>query len=416
MRGQRAETVRGHAESQHNMKVVSDTGASYDAIVAGGGPAGLAAAETLARRGCSTLILEQNHEIGSPIRTSGGSFIDELDALAIPASLYHPISRLRLLSPGNAAVYDYAQPRMCVIDVRGVFQFLAGKAVKAGAHVRVATKAEAPVLQDERVVGVRTRAEVLRARVVIDATGYRSVLLKQAGLDPGIRRFGVGAEYDMYAPHCDEREAVLLVGSELAPSGYAWVFPWGNHRVRVGVGIIHPDSDAKPDAYLNILVAGAGRYGVNLRGAQPLEHHSGLIPSECFAPQFAGNGILGVGDAAGQASSLLGEGIRWAIHAGKMAGEVAATAIEKGDVSRAGLSEFERRWTRRYGKDLRLAHKINQRIARWDDTKWDQRLDVLKLLTPDQFVEALKTNLTGSWLLRFLVRNPRALAEAAGIL
>jgi digeranylgeranylglycerophospholipid reductase len=279
---------------------------------------------------------------------------------------------------------------------------------------------EGPVLQDDWVVGVRTRVELLRARVVIDATGYRPALLKQAGLDPGMRRFGVGAEYDMYAPHCDQREAVLLVGSKLAPSGYAWVFPWGRNRVRVGVGIIHPDSDAKPDAYLDALISGAAGYGVNLSGAQPLEHHSGLIPSECFAERFAGNGILGVGDAAGQASSLLGEGIRWAIHAGKMAGEVAAAAIEKNDVSRAALSGFEREWGKRYGANLRLAHKINQRIARWDDRKWDERLEVLKLLTPDQFVEAIKTNLTGSWLLRFLLRNmlynPRALAEASGIL
>ncbi|HSR09342.1 MAG TPA: NAD(P)/FAD-dependent oxidoreductase [Bryobacteraceae bacterium] len=389
---------------------------SYDAIIAGGGPAGLATAETLARLGCSALVLEQNHEIGSPIRTSGGSFIDELDALGIPRGLHHPISRVRFVSPANAATYDYVQPRMCVMDVRGVFQFLAGRAVDAGASVRVGTKVEGPVFQYEKVAGVRTRDAVLGARVVIDATGYRSVLLKQAGLDPGMRRFGVGAEYDMYAPHCDEREAVLLVGGEFAPSGYAWVFPWGRHRVRVGVGIIHPDSDAKPDAYLDALVAGAGRFGVDLRGAQPLEHHAGLIPSECFAAKFAGHGILGVGDAAGQASSLLGEGIRWAIHAGKMAGEVAAGAIAKGDVSRGVLADFERQWMKRYGKDLRLAHKINLRIAGWDDRKWDERLEVLKLLTPDQFVEALKTNLTGGWLLRFLARNPRALAEAAGIL
>ena len=34
------------------------------------------------------------------------------------------------------------------MDVRGVFQFLAGKAVEAGASVRVATKVEGPVLQD----------------------------------------------------------------------------------------------------------------------------------------------------------------------------------------------------------------------------------------------------------------------------
>ena len=389
---------------------------AYDAVIAGGGPAGLAAAETLARRGRSVLVLEQNHEIGSPIRTSGGSFIDELEALGIPAHLYHPIARVRFVSPNNQAVYEYPRPKLCVIDVRGVFQFLAGRAIEAGAHIRLGTPAVAPVLENGTATGVRTREETLTAKIVVDATGYRSVLLKQAGLDPGVHRFGVGAEYDMYAPHCDESEVVLFVGSELAPAGYAWVFPWGRHRVRVGVGIIHPDSDAKPDAYLDRLVGGLGRFGVNLKGAQAIEHHSGLIPSECYAPQFAGNGILGVGDAAGHASSLLGEGIRWAIQAGRMAGEVAARAIEKGDVSRASLGEFEKQWIKLHGKDLRLAHKINERISRWDDAKWDQRMEVLKLLTPDQFVEALKTNLTGTWLLRFLTKNPRALAEAAGIL
>ena len=117
------------------MKIVSASAASYDAIIAGGGPAGMAAAETLARRGCSALLLEQNHEIGSPIRTSGGSFIDELAALGVPANLHHPIYRVRFVSPANAAVYDYPQPRMCVMDVRGVFQFLAGRAVESGAGV-----------------------------------------------------------------------------------------------------------------------------------------------------------------------------------------------------------------------------------------------------------------------------------------
>lgn len=389
---------------------------SYDVIIAGGGPAGLSAAEVLARRGRSVVVLEQNHEIGSPIRTSGGSFIDELEALGIPPSLYHPISRVRFLSPNNAAVYDYPRPQVCVIDVRGVFQFLASQAIEAGAQIQLGVAAVAPVLEDGVVTGVSTRSGILCSRVLIDATGYRSTLLKQAGLDPGIRRFGVGAEYDLLAPHCNEDEVVLLVGSELAPSGYAWVFPWGRHRVRVGVGIIHPDSSAKPDAYLDRLMAGLSRFGVDLRGAQPIEHHSGLIPSGCFAAQFAGDGILGVGDAAGQASSLLGEGIRWAVHAGRMAGEVAAGAIEKGDTSRRALAGFERRWIKQYGKDLRLAHKINERIARWDDRKWDERLEVLKLLSPSQFVEALKTNLTGGWLLRFLATNPRALAEAAGLI
>src|ERR1700691_2186240 len=82
-----------------------------DVIIAGGGPAGLSAAEVLAAHGRSVTVLEQNQEIGSPIRTSGGSFIDEMEALGIPARLYHPISRVRFLSPNNAAVFDYPVAR-----------------------------------------------------------------------------------------------------------------------------------------------------------------------------------------------------------------------------------------------------------------------------------------------------------------
>lgn len=403
-----------------------------DIIIAGGGPAGLSAAEAAARRGCSVILVEQNHEIGSPIRTSGGSFVDEMDALGIPPLFYHPLSRVRFCTPNNAVTYDYPVPRLCVLDVRGVFQFLAEKAIAAGARIRLATPALGVVTENQGakdgpdedgsdfVTGVHTGTETITGRVIIDATGYRASLMKQAsltqpGLDPGIRRFGVGAEYDLYAPDCDQSEALLIAGSDFAPSGYAWVFPWGGRRVRVGVGIIHPDSRANPGEYLDRLMAHLDRFGVNLRGAQPVEHHTGLIPSECFAARFAGNGILGAGDAAGHASSLVGEGIRWAIEAGRIAGEVAAEAVARDDVSRTSLAAFERRWIKRHGRDLRLAHKLNERLARWDDRKWDQRLEVLKLLTPDQFIEALKTNLTGGWLLRFAASHARGLAGAAGL-
>jgi digeranylgeranylglycerophospholipid reductase len=164
---------------------------------------------------------------------------------------------------------------------------------------------------------------------------------------------------------------------------------------------------------LDRLIANAGRWGVDLRGAQPIEHHAGLIPSERFAEQFAGDGILGVGDAVGNASSLLGEGIRWAIMAGRMAGEAVAEALDRDDISRPSLAVFERRWRAKFGADLRLAHRINRRIATWPSAKWDQRLELLKLLTPEQFLEALKTNLTGGWLWKFLRSHPAALARVA---
>jgi len=384
----------------------------FDVVIAGGGPGGLMAAEAAARGGCRTLVIEQNSEIGSPTRTSGGSFIRDLDDFGIPAHLYHPIKRCRFVSPNQEAAFDYPKPAACVIDVRGVYQHLAERAIAAGAELWLATAVESAVMHDGEVRGVRTKTNrEVEASLVIDAAGYRSPLLRQAGVHDGFQRFGVGAEFDLYAPHCNQDEVVLIVGTQVAPCGYAWYFPWGRGRVRAGVGIIHGDSREQPEAYLQRLVANAGQFGVNLRGAQPVEYHHGLIPSDGLLERFVADGILGVGDAAGQSSALLGEGIRWCMQAGRMAGEVAAEAMRAHDFSSAFLRRYERRWKAAHGTNLRIGSIINKRIARYDDAKWDRRTELLKLLTPDQFAEALRTNFVSGWVFQVVRKHPKLLAE-----
>jgi len=179
----------------------------FDVVIAGAGPAGLSAALTAASSGAAVLVVEQNPEIGSPTRTSGGSFIRELLDLGIPESLFHPIRRVRFLSPNHCAQFQYDDPVACIIDVRAVYQHLAILAAQAGATIWLASKATAVLKQGGAVTGleVRTRTNSLasvEARVVIDATGYRGDLLRQAGLTTQIQRFGVGAEFDLFAPHC----------------------------------------------------------------------------------------------------------------------------------------------------------------------------------------------------------------------
>lgn len=384
-------------------------------LIAGAGPAGLSAALTAASAGASVLVIEQNPEIGSPTRTSGGSFLREMLDLDIPASLLHPITKVRFLSPHHCAAFDYPDPVACIIDVRAVYQHLATLAVQAGATLWLASKALAVLESDGRITGLRvetrTKAQVeISAGVVIDATGYRGDLLRQAGISRQIQRFGVGAEFDMFAPRCSQQEAVLAVGSQFAPAGYGWVFPWGAGRVRVGVGVIHPDDASDPVKLLDSFVAAAGRLGINLTGAQPIEYHYGLIPSD-MTETFVGDGILAVGDAAGHASTLVGEGIRWAILAGRMAGRVAASAVEEGDVSAAFLSRFQSEWLATYGRNLRIANVINRAIAKWDDGKWDEWTALLAHLSPAEFATALKTDFSVGWGVSVALAHPQ-LAKA----
>lgn len=389
---------------------------AFDVVIAGGGPGGLAAAQVASERGARVLVVEQGDEIGSPTRTTGGSFVKDLQQLGIPSHLYHPIKRCRFVSPTNSLEFSYEEPVTCVMDVRGVFQLLAERATAAGATIQLTTTAVEPIMEDGVVSGVLTKSRVygdekIGSSILVDATGYRSSLLKKAGVHSGFRRFGVGSEFDFYAPQYDQSEAVLIVGSQIAPAGYAWAFPWGNGRVRVGVGIIHSDSNEHPDGYLRKLCENADRFGINLKGAQPLEYHFGLIPSEGLLDDLVGNGILGIGDAAGQASALVGEGIRWAIKAGTMAGRVCAEAVTAKSFTADYLRRYQKEWKSAYGVNLRIAYEINKKISRWNDAKWDRKFELLKLFTPEQFGEALQANFVAGWAFHLLLSHPKLMKE-----
>lgn len=368
-----------------------------EVLVVGAGPAGLSIAEKTAKNNVETLVIEERKKIGQPIHTSGGSFIKDLKEFGIPSALYHPIHKTRLISPNNSSSFNYDEPVACMIDVTGTFEFLAERATKAGAKIIMETKGVKPLMKDTFVIGAivkdsRSGEKEIFSKVLVDSTGYRATMLKQANLDPGFKRFGVGAEYEITAPYCDQDEIVVSVGSQIAPSGYAWVAPWGKERVRVGVGIIHPDSREDPKKYLNKFVNNASTYGVNLKDCKINELHFGLIPSDGLAKSFVGNGIMGVGDSSGQASALIGEGIRQSIEAGILASKTIVRAIEADDFSLNTLKEYQRAFKKRHEVELFIASRVNRIVRKISsDRQLDLGVELTKSLPSREVADILHT-------------------------
>ena len=384
-----------------------------DVIVVGGGPAGLAAAEAASRGGAQTVLFERNKEIGYPIHTSGGSWIADMVTLGIPEHLYHPIKRVSFLTPNNSTSFDYDEPACCVIDVRATYQYLAKRAIEAGAEIHVASAVEGPVMDGGRVVGVRAKTpmgkvETWRAPLTIDASGFSSVVATRSNVHAAYRRYGYGAEWDLVAPDYPRDQVYLVMGSAVAPGGYAWAFPYGDGRVRVGVGVVRPDVDVDVRPYLFAIAERIPELGANLKGASAVEYHVGLIPSEGLRERLVSDGLITAGDAAGQASTLVGEGIRFCLYAGQMAGETAARAVQRGRTSARDLSGYERAWKKRFGRGLKLALRINQRLTTLSDARWDQGVEVLKTLKPEQATQLIRGDISGGLVLTLLGRLARA--------
>jgi digeranylgeranylglycerophospholipid reductase len=382
-----------------------------DVLIVGGGPAGLAAAETAAKLNVRTVLLERQNEIGYPIHTSGGSWISDMEALDIPENLYHQITKVVFVSPHREVPLYYDPAVACVLDVRGVYQHLAGRAIAAGASLRMRHTVESTIMDNGRIAGVIAKNHIserisVYASVTIDASGFSRHIGVRTQMGKAFHRYGYGAEYDMYAPNYPQDELFLIMGSKYAPRGYAWAFPRGNGRVRLGVGVLHPDCDDDARIYLDSIVRDLPQLSDKFKDASPIEYHTGLFPSERPLDLFSSDGLLLAGDAGGHGSTLVGEGIRFAIYSGQMAGSVAAEAVKAGDTSALFLGRFDKQWRARFGRDMDIAYMLNKRISNYSDEQWDNALDLMKRLAPAQVAQALRGDFNAGLIMGVLARNP----------
>lgn len=376
------------------------------ALVAGGGPAGLMAARRLAEAGIDVVLFEKSSEIGMPVHTSGASWVRDMRAFGVPESLYTPVSRLRFAAPSAEARFSWPEAVGCILDVRRLYQHLAERAVQAGAELHVRSAVTRPVIRGGRVTGLRVKTvgrpeREFAAELVVDATGFVARVGRDAGLHNGFTRYGLGAEYELFAPHADHDEVMIWVGSDGAPAGYGWLAPCCGSRFRLGVGVIRPDVPADPLEYLNRAMEGHPALRSALRGASPIEFHLGYIPAQGMACRWVGDGVVCVGDAAGHPSPLLGEGIRFAMHSGSMAGEIAARALLEGNVSAHRLAEFPARWNRQFGRLLRRTLRLNRFLTTLSDRGWDLGVEMLATLDPPAAEALLRGRLrpiaTATW-------------------
>lgn len=401
--------------------MITHAQAAYDIVVAGGGPAGLSAAQVAAAQGLRVLLVEKHAEIGSPTRTSGGSFIADLVALGVPPHLYHPVRHCHVFGPSTRARFSYKRSIGCVVNVRALYQYLAEQAVSSGAELRVQSQVLNLVRDGGAVRGVTVRDSAgkvtsISCALVIDATGFSSTLAVKASIHASYRRAGVGAEYDLYAPHFPEDMAALAVGNGIAPAGYAWAFPYGNHRVRAGVGVLRPDVAADPADFLDDFIRSYEPLREAFKGASPIERHTGVIPGEGTTTRFVADGLMTTGDSAGQASTLFGEGIRYAMYAGRAAGQVGARAVRQGCVSAVALAPYEHEWRRRFGRSHQLAYVVNRTLYGSTDAEWDSAIRALQGCGSGQFARVLASDLSIGLAVHIAVRNPRVLGTAASLL
>ena len=389
---------------------------NFDVVVVGGGPAGSSAAHMAAKNGCTVALIEKEKEIAETVRTSGVTWISDIKKFGIPEECYNPIKKFSFCSPKNSVKISGEIAKAAVLDVRKTYRFLANRAKTSGSELFTSTNVT-EVLKDDtgKCTGVIAKSDgkqiQFNSKVVIDASGFVSVIAKELGYVTQWKKFGAGAEFEVKTEKLEHDNWWLMVGQEYSPAGYAWIFPTSKDTARIGVGIGKPDSDVDPTVRLNELLEKKLGPIKDLGNIEKIEFHYGLIPNDGVSRKTVYDNLILVGDSAGQANPLVLEGIRYAIRFGEVAGQVAADAIKNGDTTEMSLTPYEKEWKRAIESKINSAGKVQNRWVGLTDDEWDKELSIIEELTADEFLDFIRADFGVSKMVKLATHHPKMIVR-----
>lgn len=379
----------------------------FDAVVVGAGPAGTAAAITMARAGLQVVLLERGQKPGAKNVMGGILYRQNLEEVVGDAWRQAPVERpiieeqrwfltpdsaIRLLGHKN---FRHREHPNSFSVLRARFDpWFAEQAEAAGAFVINETVVESLLLRDGRVVGVSTGREGdLLADVVVLCTGVGlgTNLLERTRI--GGRRLKEPLKANQVALafkeimkldpeliearfNCEPGEGASVECFGDATKGLAgFMFIYTNKdTLSVGGGALLSQFAPKGARREDFTTPNAMQEHFKqhpavaplLKGAETVEFLAHMIPEGGYKaiPKVYGPGYLICGDAAMLSNPVHREGSNLAMASGRLAAETVIHAKEKGDFSERALSEYR--------------HRLNTSWIMSDMKKYDRSVPLLE--------------------------------------
>ena len=333
----------------------------FDAIVAGAGAGGAAAAYYLARAGLNVLAVDRAH---LPRYKPCGGAIPSVTLAGFPFPVDEVVrarpSSVKFTFPRRSPVQVPLPDRPITMVRRSEFDaLLLAAAASSGAEV---WDDQAVTDIDEKASGVRVTVgeRVVTAAYLVGADGATSTVARRLGLTQR-RSLGTALEAEVALDRTGQlagaygHQAVVALGA--LPWGYAWIFPQGD-CLSIGVARFRPGhTDLRAALLAQMRELGIGMNGIVLHGHPIPCYQAPPWPFWHGRPQpvLTTRRCILVGDAAGLVDPLFGEGIRYAIKSARLA----AAAIVAED-----LAGYEQAVWHEIGHSLATAGLVAQWLYR----------------------------------------------------
>jgi len=274
-----------------------------DILVIGAGPGGLACAKLLAEHGREVIVLERQKEIGAKV-CAGGITWDGLIRLVPEELIERSFCEQYVFSNFQKVVVREKNPIIATINRKTLGNWMAQQAVQAGVELVTGGRVSAINGRTVTVKNLSGETKTYSCSHLVGADGAISMVRGSLGIPA--EQMGPGINYQVEG---SANKMEWHLNSKAFGYGYGWIFP---HKDTVSIGAYSPRDNMSGSLLKKNLINWALTRGYNLQGEQC---RAALINYDYRGYSFGS--IWLVGDAAGLASGLTGEGIYPAIISGE---------------------------------------------------------------------------------------------------
>lgn len=330
----------------------------------GAGTAGTTVAADAARKGLQVCLVDLKPTALIGLKVCGDAIgKHHFDALKISYPSGEEFER----EMRGIAVFSPDQKAVCRVQGKGVSGFVVNRhkfgqrllkeALDSGVTLLDETRVINPLIRDGCVVGVETERTSTQnkieipAAITVDASGYSGVIRSRLPSSFGIE--STVENRDLIAAYREIRSGTtwssdlgeIYLTQHIARGGYYWIFDKGNGKVNVGLGVQmtggHPDP--RQQLYKYVLSK------KTLKDSKLEQSGGGIVPTRRPLDCLVSNGVMILGDAACLVNPMHGGGIGPSMLSGKLAAETAVKALEKRDVSKESLWQYNIKYMQSYG-------------------------------------------------------------------
>ena len=348
----------------------------YDAIIVGAGPAGSSAAIYCNKLGLNTLLLDKSifprdKICGDALSGKSVKILEELDLLQDLDKLDGAIiNRIIFGNPNHSECELHLNKSLNKRHIshgfvipRKIFDNYLFKKASDVSNVVSGFNVEDLIYNKSQVVGVKGKSingeqKKYFGNIVLGADGPYSIVSRKSGLynsDMNYTAVGLRCYYENVEDLTDQIE--LHYVNETIP-GYFWIFPAGNKKANIGVGLLKSRAKKKKYNLQQIMkqVINSKNFKHRFKNSNALEKPKGWnLPFGNTKRGNHGNGFLLLGDAAGLVDPFTGEGIGNAMESGKIAADIVLKAKKINNFSNQILSEYDKVLWEYLGSELKTS-------------------------------------------------------------